>query len=145
MPTQITTFHDNKAAVREILSKIEAALAPIAAEYGLTVGRKSCSYTPDALPVAFQLLVRKEDSDGRALSPEAVTFQRLSSAYGLAPTDLGREFTVGGKRFRVSGLKPKAVRFPILAEAIATGKTYKFPEDVVKQALGKMAPPAFDA
>jgi hypothetical protein len=145
MPTKITTFRNNKATIREIMSKIEAAIAPIAAEYGLTIKRKGCTYTPEMLPIALQLLVRKEDSDGCTLTPEASTFQLLCLAYGFKPTDLGREFTVAGKRFRISGLKPKAVRFPILAEAVDTGKPYKFHEDTVKQALGLSSQPAFDA
>ena len=71
---------------------------------------------------------------GEIESVEARAFKANAYRYGLQPTDLGREFTHAGDTFTITGAKPKAGKFPILATR-RDGKVYKFPADLIS---GKM-------
>lgn len=125
--------------VRKLMDECEEALRPIAEKYGLTLDQKGRTYRRDALPVMFQLLVTEKDEDGNALSAMAKDFQNMAPLFGLEPDDLGKEFTRAGKTFRITGLKPRSRKYPVLAENVKTGKTYKFPAETVKEALKRAA------
>lgn len=131
--TKITKF--DRASVRQILAECEEALRPVAEKYGLTLDRKGKTYYQDALPVMYQLLVTKMDEDGNVLSADAKAFQEQAFLYGLEPSDLGREFKSRGDTFRITGLKPRSRKYPVLAKNVKTGKTFKFPAESVKAGL----------
>jgi hypothetical protein len=135
--TKISKF--DRATVRQILAECEEALRPIAEKHGLTLDRKGRTYHHDALPVMYQFLVAEKDEDGNVLSAVAKDFVKMASLYGLSSDDLGREFKSGGDTFRVTGLKPRSRKYPILAENVKTGKTYKFPLETVKAGLKRAA------
>lgn len=131
--TKITKF--DRATVRQILAECEEALRPVAEKHGLTLDRKGKTYYQDALPVMFQLLITKLDEDGNVLTADAKAFQQQAFLYGLEPSDLGREFRSRGDTFRITGLRPRSRKYPILAENVKTGKTYKFHAETVKAGL----------
>lgn len=129
----------DRASVRTILEECEEALRPIAEKHGLTLNRKGRTYYPDSLPVMYQFLVTEKDEDGNVLTAEAKEFQKRAVMYGLEPEDLHREFVNGGDTFRITGLKPRSRKYPILGENVRTGKTYKFPLETVKAGLKRAA------
>ena len=135
--TPVTKF--NQTNVGAILEECREALAPIAEKYGLVLDRKGRTYHHDALPVMFQMLVKKTDEDGNVITADGKAFIEQAVFYGLKPEDLGQEFTSRGKKFRITGLKPRSRKYPVLAEEVATGKTYKFPAEAVKAGLSRAA------
>lgn len=126
-------------SVRKIMDEVRDALEPIAEKYGLVLDRKGSTYRRDALPVMLQFLIKVTDTDGNVLTAEAKAFQRYAVMFGLKAEDLGREFKNRGETFRITGLKPKSPKFPVLAENVRSGKTFKFPEAVVLAGLQKAA------
>ena len=58
-------------------------------------------------------------------------FEVMAESYGLAPSDLGREFTVRGEPFRVTGLHPNRPKYPIDVERLPDRCGFKFPADLV--------------
>lgn len=137
MSKPVTKFTNTN--VRQILSECEEALRPIAEKYGLTLDQKGKSYRRDALPVMYQFLVRETDEEGNEMSSEGKEFQRRAPWLGLEASDLNREFTSRGRKYRITGLNPRGRKYPILAEEVRTGKKYKFPVEVVKAGLEKAA------
>jgi len=140
MPTnqaKITSFDTRLARV--IIDECRDALAPIAEKYGLTLDRKGSNYRPDALPVMLQFLIKEVDSSGVTVDARGKDFKRYAMAFGLKPSDLGREFSTFQGTYRICGLKPRSDKYPVLAEDVRTGKTYKFPPEVVKASLAKGA------
>lgn len=89
--------------------------------------------------VVFKLEATTIGADGTlAESAEAVQFKRYANLLGLSPDDLGKVFQVAnGNRYKISGAKMSARKFPILAVNIVDGKTYKFSQTVVKACLDK--------
>jgi len=124
-----------RANCRTLMDEVEAALKPIAEKHGLTLDRKGKSFYRDKLPVMFQFLVTEKDEDGNALDSRAKDFMRVADAYGLSKDDYLAEFRSNGRTFRITGLNTRARGYPVMAEDVRTGKTYKFPAKRVKQAL----------
>lgn len=126
-------------SVRRIMDECRAALEPIAEKYGLVLDRKGSTYHRDALPVMLQFMIKDVDEDGNVLTAEAKAFQKYAVMFGLKAEDLGREFMFRGETFRVVGLRPKSPKFPVLAENVRTGKTFKFREADVLAGLQRAA------
>jgi hypothetical protein len=135
--TTVTEF--NRHLLRQINEEAKELLRPLAEKYGLVLDDKRCSYTKEAMPIMVQFIVRKEDADGNALNARASDFQTLAQYYGLAATDLHREFVCQGKTFRITGINRKVHRTPIIAEDVRTGKSYRFDNNTVKALLGTKA------
>jgi hypothetical protein len=135
MTDKITSF--NKQNLRALFAEVEKALAPLAEKHGLKLERKHCSFRDDELPVAFKFITVKIDANGNAMDTRAKDFIKYASLYGLSEKDFLAEFTSNGDRFRITGFKPKARKYPVLAENVRTGKTYKFPVERVKAALAQ--------
>jgi len=133
----VTKF--GQANVREILEECQKALAPIAEKYGLTLDRKGRTYQHDALPVMFQLLIKETTEDGTVLTAAGKDFQKYAALYGLKAEDFGREFRHQGETFRISGFKPKSRKYPVLADNVKTGKTFKFMVETVEAGLKRAA------
>jgi hypothetical protein len=72
---------------------------------------------------------------GEALTRSANEFKFMASRYGLAPEDLGREFSDGNRTYKIVGLKPRSTRYPVIAES--GNKRYKFAAASIKLYLGK--------
>jgi len=85
----------------------------------------------------FPLELAVVGSDGQAETQEVREFKTNARLYGLKPEDLGKTFHSpgSGKRFKITGLKPRNRRYPIMAEELGTKRGYKFAAIVVKQAL----------
>lgn len=127
----------DRKSVAEIMAACEEALRPVAEKYGLTLERQGRTYYRDHLPVKFQLHVAQEDAEGNAMDSKAKDFVRLAKAYGLAEEDYLAEFRSNGRTFRITGLNTRARGYPVLAEDVRSGKTYKFPVERVKRALAQ--------
>ena len=121
--------------VRDILDDCRKALEPVAEKYGLTLDDKGRTFYRDRLPVMFQLLIPQKDADGNEMDSKAKDFVRLAAAYGLSKDDYLAEFRSNGRTFRITGLNHRARGYPVLAEDVQTGKTYKFAVGRVRTAL----------
>lgn len=76
-------------------------------------------------------------ADGTALDPEKLRFEVLAEAFGLSPTDFGRQFSTGREQFRITGIDPRRPKYPISAERIPDGQGFKFTVDQVALQLQK--------
>jgi len=127
----------DRATVRETRSRLQAALDTVAKELGCQIQVGNASFSgPNC---TFKVECAVVGKDGTAQTQETTDFKALATRYGLSPDDLGKVFTTGGHEYRVAGLKPKSHRYPIVAVRVKDDKTYKFPADVVKLALGAAA------
>jgi len=112
---------------------LQAALDTVAAELGYQIQVGNASFSGSQCTFKVECAVVGED--GMAQTREATDFKARAALYGLSPDDLGKVFTNGGERFRVTGLKPKSRKYPIVAVRVKDDKGYKFPADMVKLAL----------
>jgi hypothetical protein len=117
----------NKQTAKQLSQEIQEALRVVAERHGLEVAVRGGTYDPtgEYKPrIVFTTATKAEDE-----------FRQYAELYDLDPDDFGREFSTGGKTFRISGLSPNSRTRPILATEVSTEKTYKFTVDGAKQAL----------
>lgn len=76
-------------------------------------------------------------ADGTALDPERLRFEALAEAFGLSPTDFGRQFSTGREHFRITGIDPRRPKYPVSAERIPDGQGFKFTIEQVAILLQK--------
>jgi len=109
---------------KEIAQVISNALVPVAEQFGINIklGRGTFSANNYTLKIEMACV----DPSGTILSRERDDWNYSAVAYGLNPEWLDRTFDNGQSVYRISGLKPRSRKYPVLAEDTHTGKMYKF-------------------
>lgn len=124
----------DRSTLRLIGTRIDAALAPLAKELGISIKYNGGSFVSQN--ATLKLAVAVLDATGAAVTKEASDFKFYAARFGLKPDDLGREFSVGNdKRFKIAGLKPRRGSYPILAARVSDGRMFKFSARQVRAAL----------
>jgi hypothetical protein len=121
-----------KTMVKALAADTEAALAAVAAKYGLQVKVGGGSYTPSS----FKPKVEYSTADS-----EALEFAAKAPLVGLTAEDYGREIMYNGsKKLKLVAINLRASRFPIVG-VTPDGARFKLTEDGVLRALaaGPMA------
>jgi len=122
----------DRATVRQINQEAEEAMREIAEKYGLVLEPKTARYTNSDVVLKFKCLVKETTEDGEVLDTDAKNLKLYAFRHGLGEDAYGKEFVRAGDTYRITGYKPKSRKYPILAENVKTGKTYKFPEHTVQ-------------
>jgi hypothetical protein len=124
----------DRAFLKRLRDEIDAALAPIAEEYGITLQLGNASFSPD--DVTFKLKGHIIRAPGE-MSREAADYKKYAGDYGLNPNQyaLGAKFRHRNSTFEITGLKMSSRKYPVLCRN-HNGKTYKFPVDLVKRCMG---------
>jgi len=123
----------NKDNCRIIGGAIENALKSIEKQFGVSIRRKSWSFTVNHLTLKLECSIVK---NGKAISKEAEDFKHYACLYELAADDLGKTFNFQGQSWVITGLKSKSHKYPILASK-GDGHTFKFPANIVKANIVK--------
>lgn len=121
---------------KEVMRRAEAALAPLAEEFGLTLTPKGSSYDETVLRLRVELGIRQL-ADGR--SADQAQFEKFCVIYGLSPNEFGREFEHGGIRYKIVAVQPSRDKRPIVGARTRDGKRFLFRPLEVQQALNRSA------
>lgn len=113
----------DKAAVREMRDKIQAALDKLDLGFQMKLG--NASFIGDCC--TFKLETSIIGKDGTVKTKMAQDFESFASIYQLKATDLNRSFTDdAGVRWKIVGALPRSRKAPIVCEN-GNGKQYKLP------------------
>jgi len=127
----------DKKNVQEVLDACKEALELVAEEYGVVLQRKHCTYQYNEVPIAFKLIIPERADDGSAVAPEETEFRKYASRFGLDPNFYGEMFKTYSGVYRVSGIKPKSRKYPVLGERVTDGRVFKFQAQVVLDGIGR--------
>ena len=131
----MSSIRIDRSFLKSFKGDAEAALTVVAEKYGISVSYKGGSYARDGANATLKFEIAAPDAEtGEALSREAQDFKLSARAHGFEPEDLGSEFTVRGTVYRITGLKPRRPKYPICADRVSDGKSFKFPVEIVKGA-----------
>ncbi len=133
----------DKVSARNLSEALKAFLVSFEEENDVKVAIGSGKYDDTTLTLKIELSELAES--GEALTRSANEFKALARSYGLNPEDLGKEFRDGVRTYRIVGLKPRASRYPIVAEALGDKHRYKFSAESVKMYLNRNKPKRSDA
>lgn len=118
---------------RAISRDIENALRDVAEKHGVTIKAGGGRFTAETFDLKLNIVAKA--TDGSVQTKEALAWNKLAAAYGFKAEDLGRKFYTNGETYVVTGLKPNAKKFPVLARKQSNGVMYKFAAHSVKAAL----------
>ena len=110
-------------ALRE---EILTAVQTIAEARGINITDKKAAYEKFEFTLNLQCNIPLPDG----VDPEREEFELLAGMYHLSADDFHRPFRLNGKTYLLTGFKPRNTKYPIVG-IDATGKSYKFREDVL--------------
>ena len=128
MATKIEQF--NRPTLRVLSAEANAALAKVAAEFGLTFETKAGSYSDTEFNFKATFKLNTTQAIQRIEQRTASVAQLL----GLPEDVVGKTFYSNGVMFTVTGLNLKRRKYPVSATN-ANGTGYKFSEAEVKRCL----------
>ena len=128
----------NRNLIEKVRDDIRPFLEPIGEKHGINLELGRCSYSSGNFTLKLEGSLVGDD--GVVLTKEAEDFKKYAHWHGLVPEDLGKSFQSQGVVYTITGLKTRAKKYPITAQA-SNGGSYKFAAGSVKSLLkGESAP-----
>lgn len=126
----------DRPAVRKLQAEAEAALAAVAAKYGMLLNQGGGRFSDDRLAVKFEFAVA---ADAPAGTPAAdmrapADFARKAMLAGLPEDCFGKTFRCGNAVYTVTGINLSRPKYPVEGEGPQGGR-YKFTLAQVKAGL----------
>ncbi len=123
--------------LKNVRADIDSALLAIKQKYGITLQIGNISYSPEKATARLTMVAVGDAStatDPRkaALAKAEAEFKSYAKSFGLKPEQFGATFTYGRDTYKLAGIKVRASKMPILGTSTRDGKTYKFPESVIR-------------
>jgi hypothetical protein len=124
----------DKDNVRELKNDIEGALGVVAAKHDITFTMGGIRYGVDTV----RLTIDGTDNSTPGENIYEKDFLNYCEQYGLSKDDLGATFMSpqSGDLYKITGLKTRNRKYPILAEKVSTGKGFKFSAELVRECRG---------
>ena len=115
--------------IRTIEKDAMEALQAVAEKHGLDISVVSGSFNPTCYKARLSFAVKGDNGVPK-------DFARNAERLGLDPNCYGKTFTTfSGKSFRITGINLRRRKYPVSAEQVSTGKSFKFPVSQVKFGL----------
>lgn len=127
-----------RTGMGQIRSAVEAALVNVGEHLGVGLTLEGGRFS--AKEGHFKLVATVLSESGEVQTPERMAWKTVATAYGFQVDDLDKVFRVGGKAYKISGIKPSRSQYPISADRVPDGKGFKFPTAEVLRALGREVP-----
>lgn len=123
----------NTANLPQLRAEINSALEALGEKYDVDIKAGNASYSTEV--ATFKLSITTKGVAGEVETKEAKDFKLGASLYGMKKEDMGREVTVFGRKFVITGAKWRSGN-PIIGLDKAKGKSFKLPLGEVKKSLG---------
>lgn len=125
----ITRF--DKDACKVLRIGIASALEDLGKKYGVDFKVGGMRFSDNSVSIKLEAAVL----NGSADSFDEVNFKENCHRYGLKPEDFGRIFGTLDGEFKITGIKTRNRKYPILTTRISDGKPFKFSPFTVKISL----------
>jgi hypothetical protein len=115
---------------RAICEALQKAAEGVAETYGVAIQIGGGSFSSGEFKPKVTIKTKTSDRD---------LFASYCGLFHLRPEHFGREVTVSGARYRISGITPRVGRFPILGVRLdgkRADKTFRLPALPVRSSLG---------
>lgn len=116
------------------MDEIAVAIAGVCEKHDVVIGGSRATFGGDTA-CSVKLTFHAREADGTVISPDSLAFTKFAHLFGLEPGDLGETFLSQGETFRITGLRTKAKRYPVIATNVQTGRSFKFSTHVVRNGL----------
>lgn len=113
----------NKIKATQIIEDIQGAIDSVLKKHGVAMDGHTGRFDDTRLKVSFELVDVGRDCE----DVEKSKFASSCHLLGLQAEDYGKPFTWQGRKFVISGISPRAKKYPLLGRDVKSGQTYKFP------------------
>lgn len=122
----------DKATVRAMQDDMAKAVVDVAQKYGMRIQKNHGRFSDLEVTLTFGFVT----ADAAAVLTKAKDdWEKYCRMLDMLPGDFGREFTVRGRTFCITGMNLGRTRYPVKACEKGTTKAYKFDASTVKVAL----------
>lgn len=125
----------NKDLLKDLRADINTALTETANKYNVTLSAGSASYDPSLGIANFKLEVVALGDSGTKRDMAAELFLQHAELLGLKKDYLNKEVTISGRKFTVTGYKPKSRKNCIIIKDAENGKVFVTDLPTVKRQL----------
>jgi hypothetical protein len=119
-----------KKLLMEFREDFKTAVADLEAKYGCAISLGSISYRPTNFTGKIEVVT----SDGDTSAEEAM-FNTYCDRFGLKPHHYQCVFKLRGNDYRLTGIKVRNRKYPIIATNVKNGTSYKLPKSTVEKIL----------
>jgi hypothetical protein len=123
----------NRAIANKLMNRVEELLKPLESEYGVKVNFNGGSFDVSYYKPKISINVINES--GIVETNERRNYLDLCDLYNLKKEYLDKEFSFGGRRYILTGLKPRKKKFPVLARHIVDNALFCFKPDAINVAF----------
>ena len=127
----------NRPALKSLRVSLDAALAKVAAEHGISISAGNISFTAETATIKLNAGVI--GAGGVAVTKEAQAFDQYKNLVGLGSLNVGDAISIQGADYTISGYKPRSKRSPVVVTKVSNGSSYKVSVDMVKRYNGLTA------
>jgi len=109
----------------------DKTMGSLAEKYALAITSGNISYGTDE----FSMKIKCMKTDCGDINKKE--FENYCMVLGLMPGDYKSEFMFKGAKYVLEALSVRSSKYPCICTMVGNGKSYKFPVDIVKEALSK--------
>ena len=135
MPIYKKGTHMDKIVLKDIRGDLTKVLGTLSEKYNVVFDIGTFRYNENTFKVTLE--ATKVDPEHTQEKKMVVDFKSLCHKFGLKKEDLGKTFFSIGEAYRIVGLKPKNRKYPIIAEKVDSGKSFKFSQYTVLRSKGQ--------
>lgn len=126
----------DKQNLGQLRKDIDSALLQIRQKHGVTLQIGNITFSPEKATARLTMVAVGDptvasDPRAAALAKAEAEFKRSAASFGLKPEQFGATFNFGRDQYKLTGLKPRSPKRPVLGTSLTDGKTYVFPESAI--------------
>lgn len=128
--------------ISDIRNDMQSALQAVAEKYNLHINLGRIRYSEKELRCKLTALSidvlapTTTETASTETSPNQIEWNLYCDRYGLRREHYGVVVSLRGERYKLVQIKNRYRKYPIIAQKISTGRSYKWPAATVRTALG---------
>lgn len=95
-------------------------------KHGIKISLGNIRYSLRQLKSNMTVTIVKDGEDPEAVEGK-LNLKRYGYKFGLSEDDFNKRINYLGRVFKLKGIKPRSHKYPIIAEDVNDGKSYKLP------------------
>lgn len=127
----------NKATCQHLRKDVEQALKTVADKHGIRITTGRGTFTDADFTMKIEMAVIGE---GGVNLKAKLEFEQLAAFVGLKPEHFGLEFTSGGERYQIVGIKSRATAKPVLVLRLRDGQRFVMPAGPIQRYISDKHP-----
>ena len=125
---------NNEVFRNEIRPELDKVLAEVGKKLGINFVTGRITYSNDTFKFSTDAVLTNGTP---GMSVEVAEWNKNYAKYGMEKDDIGKVFNLNKGTYKITGLKCRNRKYPVLVMRVLDGRSYKFSPYQVKLALGR--------